>query len=104
MKKLFALILAVLMLAGCQLASEEKREDTTQDRLVGVFVTMDHMELDFDIEGWLNDNAIESNETFANVDPVKVIDNLFAMQDAIYMELYPELFEEQSTETAEAQG
>ena len=55
-------------------------------------------------QGWLNDNAIESNETFANVDPVKVIDNLFAMQDAIYMELYPELFEEQSTETAEAQG
>ena len=62
MKKLFALILAVLMLAGCQLASEEKREDTTQDRLVGVFVTMDHMELDFDIEGWLNDNGLSGDE------------------------------------------
>ena len=62
MKKLFALILAVLMLAGCQLASEEKREDTTQDRLVGVFVTMDHMELDFDIEGWLDDNGMSGDE------------------------------------------
>ena len=36
MKKIAAIILAVLMLTGCQLASEEKREDPIQDRLVKV--------------------------------------------------------------------
>ena len=56
MKKLIALILAVCMLAGCQLASEEKKEDPYQDKLVGVFVTFERLDLDFDIEGWLNDN------------------------------------------------
>ena len=61
MKKLFALILAVLMLAGCQLASEEIQEAPMNDRLVGVFITMDHMDLDFDIEGWLNDNGISGD-------------------------------------------
>ena len=62
MKKLFALILAVLMLAGCQLASEEKREDTTQDRLMGVFITFERLDLDFDIEGWLDDNGLSGDE------------------------------------------
>ena len=56
MKKLIALILAVCMLAGCQLAREEKNEDRHQDKLVGVFVTFERLDLDFDIEGWLNDN------------------------------------------------
>ena len=56
MKKLIALILAVCMLAGCQLASVEKKEDPYQDKLVGVFVTFERLDLDFDIEGWLNDN------------------------------------------------
>ena len=56
MKKLIALILAVCMLAGCQLASVEKKEDPYQDKLVGVFVTFERLELDFDIEGWLSDN------------------------------------------------
>ena len=58
MKKLIALILAVCMLAGCQLASEEKKEDPHQDKLVGVFVTFEPMELGFDIEGWIEDNGI----------------------------------------------
>ena len=58
MKKLIALILAVCMLAGCQLASEEKTEDPYQDKLVGVFVTFAPMELGFDIEGWIEDNGI----------------------------------------------
>ena len=56
MKRIFALILAVCMLSGCQLASEEKREDRHQDKLAGVFVTFERLDLDFDIEGWLNDN------------------------------------------------
>lgn len=56
MKRIFALILAVCMLSGCQLASEEKREDRHQDKLAGVFVTFEPLELDFDMEKWLNDN------------------------------------------------
>ena len=56
MKRIFALILLVCLLSGCQLASEEKHEDQRQDKLVGVFVTFEPMELGFDIEGWLNDN------------------------------------------------
>ena len=56
MKKIFALLLAICMLAGCQLASEEKTEDPYQDKLVGVFVTFEHLDLEFDIEGWLKDN------------------------------------------------
>ena len=58
MKRIFALILAICMLAGCQLASEEKTEDPHQDKLVGVFVTFEPMELEFDIEGWIEDNGI----------------------------------------------
>ena len=58
MKKLIAMVLAVCMLAGCQLASEEKQEDLYQDKLVGVFVTFAPMELGFDIEGWIEDNGI----------------------------------------------
>ena len=64
MKRIIAVVLAVLMLSGCQLAREEKKEDWLQDQLVGAFVTFEHLELDFDIEGWLNDNpgALEDGE------------------------------------------
>lgn len=56
MKKLIALLLAVCLLTGCQLASEEKNEDRLQDKLVGIFVTFEHLDLEFDMEGYLNDN------------------------------------------------
>ena len=56
MKRILAIVLAVCLLAGCQLAREEKHEDQLQDKLVGVFVTFEHLDLAFDIEGWLNDN------------------------------------------------
>ena len=56
MKKIIAIWLAVLMLTGCQLASEEKKEDRRRDKLVGVFITFVHLDLEFDIEGWLKDN------------------------------------------------
>lgn len=57
MKKLIAILLVVCLLSGCQLASEEKNEDRLQDKLVGVFVTFDSLNLPFDMEGYLNDNA-----------------------------------------------
>lgn len=57
MKKLLAILLALLMLTGCQLASEEKNESRMNDKLAGVFVTFERLDLDFDIEGWLNDNS-----------------------------------------------
>ena len=57
MKKLIALLLAVCLLTGCQLATTEKKETMLDDKLVGVFVTFEHLDLDFDIEGYLNDNA-----------------------------------------------
>lgn len=56
MKKLIALLLALCMLTGCRLASEEKKEDRLQDKLVGVLVTFEPLDLDFDIEGYLRDN------------------------------------------------
>lgn len=56
MKKLIALVLAVVLLAGCQLASDEVREDPMQDKLVGVFITFENLRL-FDIEAYLEENA-----------------------------------------------
>ena len=58
-------------------------------------------EVDVLAQGWLKDNTVQSNETFTAIDPVEAIDKLFAMQDSIYMELYPEVFEEQSAEDAQ---
>lgn len=57
MKKLIAILLAVCLLTGCQLASTEQKESELEDKLVGVFVTFDHLDLPFDIEGYLNDNV-----------------------------------------------
>lgn len=64
MKRILAMLLAVLLLTGCQLASEEKNENPLQDKLVGVFVTFDSLDLEFDIEGWLSDNpgALEDGD------------------------------------------
>ena len=71
MKRITAIILAVLMLSGCQLASEEKREDPIQDRLVGVFVTFEQMDLEFDIEGWLSDNPGALGDGDITLDPAE---------------------------------
>lgn len=58
MKKLIALLLAVVLLTGCQLASEEKQEDAMDDKLVGVFITFEDLGLPFDIEGYIADNGM----------------------------------------------
>lgn len=58
MKKLFVLLLtACLLFTGCQLATEETSKDgvTSPDRLVGVVVTTEHLDL-FDVEAYLEDN------------------------------------------------
>lgn len=54
-KRLFALFLAAILLAGCQLA-EPETETKGYDRLVGVFVTREHLNL-FDMESYLQDNT-----------------------------------------------
>ena len=58
MKKMLAFLLALtLALSGCSLAVEESAADgpVTGDRLVGVVVTTEHLNL-FDLEGYLRDN------------------------------------------------
>lgn len=55
-KRIAVLLIAVLhlaMLSGCQLAREDEGENG--DRLVGVFVTTEYIDL-FDMESYLNDN------------------------------------------------
>lgn len=58
--------------------------------------------------GWLSENKIQTNDVFAAIDPVDAIEKMFSMQDAIYMELYPEVFEQledlQTEGTEETQG
>ena len=71
MKRIIAIVLAVLLLSGCQLAREEKKADRLQDRLVGAFVTFAHLELDYDIEGWLSDNPGTLGEGEITLDPAE---------------------------------
>ncbi len=50
---LTALLLSIL--TGCQLAREDAGTKASEDRLIGVFLTTEHLDL-FDFEGYLNDN------------------------------------------------
>lgn len=57
-KKLLVVLLTIIMitLTGCQLAQEDAGEvDAVPDRLAGVFITTEHLNL-FDVEGYLQDN------------------------------------------------
>lgn len=57
-RRIFAIFLAVFILftlTGCQLALEDKGESKNKGRLIGVFVTDEHLDL-FDMERYLNDN------------------------------------------------
>lgn len=53
--KLVCVILLLSLLSGCRLALEDMPENTDRDRLVGVFVTPEHLDL-FDAEAYFNDN------------------------------------------------
>ena len=56
-KRLLTVVLALVMviLCGCQLAVPEAEEAAQPDRLVGIYVTRDYLDL-FDMEAYLNDN------------------------------------------------
>lgn len=56
-KSIIAVCCAVLLcaLAGCQLAQESAGPNPYEDRLVGVFLTTEYLDL-FDFESYLNDN------------------------------------------------
>lgn len=57
-KRVFAALLALLtlLLCGCQLAQEDAAETAGADRLIGVLVTTEYLDL-FDMESYLRDNA-----------------------------------------------
>lgn len=59
-KRIFSafLMISMLFLSGCQLAKPEKRTAPMADRLAGVLVTTEHLDL-FDMEGYLNDHVNE---------------------------------------------
>lgn len=56
-KWIMALCCAMLLcaLAGCQLARETAGANAHEDKLIGVFITTEYLDL-FDFEGYLNDN------------------------------------------------
>lgn len=62
MKKLLAIFLAVCLLAGCQLATTETGEDPMEDKLVGVFVTFDSLNLGIDLESYIRDNGMPDGD------------------------------------------
>ena len=39
---------------------------------------------------WLEANPVQSNEAYASIDADEALDRMFAMQEALYNELYPE--------------
>lgn len=57
-RRIIAAFLALLILfaaAGCQLAREDMAEAQSSDRLIGVLITKEYLDL-FDFESYLNDN------------------------------------------------
>jgi len=77
-KRIFAVLLAAsILLSGCQLAKPENENNYT-DRLAGVFVTTQHVDL-WDAEAFLNDNLDEilSGNT-DELDAPQHYDKLFA--------------------------
>ncbi len=48
-------LFVIFTLTGCQLAREDGGAENSQDKLIGVYVSYEHVDL-FDIEGYINDN------------------------------------------------
>ncbi len=55
MRKLLAIALCLMLLSGCQLAQTSQGETPLEDRLVGVFVTQDYLDL-LDLETCLQEH------------------------------------------------
>ena len=54
--KIMVLLLLLTLMCGCQLAKEDlSSENMQRDRLIGVFITLEHLDL-FDDERYLEDN------------------------------------------------
>ncbi|WFR58985.1 hypothetical protein QA584_07865 [Anaerocolumna sp. AGMB13025] len=85
---LAALILSTL--SGCQLAQEDSIS-TTEDRLIGVFLTTDYLDL-FDFEGYLNN----SNRSFSGGE-IQVDGSTDKYQGRLNAELRPKTLINQET-------
>lgn len=51
-------------------------------------------EMDELVQQWLTDTPVQTNETYESLDAAAALEKMFAMQDAIYLELFPETLEE----------
>ncbi|HHU91095.1 MAG TPA: hypothetical protein GXZ22_08595 [Clostridiaceae bacterium] len=98
-KKILATFLAVFILfsiTGCQLAIEDKGEIKSKDRLIGVFVTEEHLDL-FDMEEFFKDNAHKLfNGSSTNMDY-----NNKKYQKRLYATLVTQLLTSQDGDTFE---
>jgi len=80
-KLLLLTLMLTLLLCGCQLADTNLGEtETPKDRLIGVFVTLEHLDL-FDHEAYLKDNldAIAAGKTLDTVDAEQYGGRLYAV-------------------------
>ena len=83
MKKISILLLSLaLLLSGCQLARTDL--ESTGDRLVGMFITTEHLDL-FDDEAWLRDNL---NRLGPGVE--LTVEDTSEYQQRLYAQLVPE--------------
>jgi len=53
---------------------------------------------------WIAEAEVKTTEAYDSIDPVDAINKMFAMQDAIYLELYPAEEESETPAEGEAQG
>ncbi len=84
--RMAAAFLAVLMLiplSGCQLAREDAGLSNREDRLIGVFLTTEYLDL-WDFEGYLNDNI----KSFSGGE-IKMDGPMEQYQGRLYAELRP---------------
>ncbi len=61
-KSMLAIGLSLLLaFTGCQLAMPDATQDAAADRLIGVYITQEHLDL-FDMEGYLSDNPLHASD------------------------------------------
>lgn len=97
MKKISILfiLLLTLMLTGCSLAAADTGENG-QDRLIGVFVTNEHLDL-FDLESYLNDHA---SQLFSGNEVIIGNDDAQKYQNRIYAQIKEKILTGESGRTS----